>query len=444
MRTTGDCSLLGSRDAVSLCQALRTGELNCVDVAEAFLVASEGDELAAWSSIDGEVLLANAQALDRIGRVERDDLSLFGLPVGVKDNFDTVALPTAYGSPIYAGHRPRDDAEAVRRLAGAGALVAGKTKCTEFAWMSAADTLNPLDRSRTPGGSSSGSASAVAAGTVPIALGTQTAGSINRPASYCGVVGYKPTFDSFPRGGVKLLSWTLDTVGLLARSVRDVRLVAGVLAGPSGRASEHPGHELDRPPRLALARTSAWTEVQPAAQAAIEDVALAAWDAGACLEDLELPRGFAELVAAQEVIQAFESAESLAEELATHGELLSDALRAALEAGAAIAPDTYATAKRAAAELGPAIGALLAGYDGVLTPSTTGTPPLGLEFTGDPRFCRGWTLVGGPCVSVPVAWTPSRLPVGVQVVGAPFADARTLATADWLQEQLAPMTRNRV
>jgi len=442
LRATGDGSLLGSRDAVALGVALRAGELSCLELAEAFLAAADGDELRAWSAIDGDVLVTRARALDRIGQHERDHLPLFGLPVGVKDNFDTADLPTAYGSPIYAGHRPPGDAEAVRRLTAAGALIAGKTKCSEFAWMSPADTVNPLDRSRTPGGSSSGSASAVAAGTVPIATGTQTAGSINRPASYCGVVGYKPTFQTFPRGGVKLLSRTLDTVGLLARSVRDLRLAAAALASPSGGPGR--SQELERPPRLALARTSAWGDVQPAAQAAVEDVALAAWDAGACLEDLELPPGFADLVAAQEVIQEVESATSLAGELETHGDLLSDALRAALEAGAAVPAETYATAKRAATQLGPAIAALLAGYDGVLTPSTTGIPPLGVGFTGDPRFCRAWTLIGAPCVSVPVAWTPSRLPVGVQVVGAPFADGRTLATAEWLLEHLAPITRNRV
>jgi Asp-tRNA(Asn)/Glu-tRNA(Gln) amidotransferase A subunit family amidase len=444
LKATGDGSLMDSRDAVSLCSALRAGELSCVELAEAFLVASDGDEFAAWSAIDGDGVLARARALDRIGRFERDGLPLFGLPLGIKDNFDTADLPTAYGSPIYEGHRPPRDAEAVRRLVAAGAVIAGKTKCSEFAWMSPADTTNPLDRSRTPGGSSSGSASAVAAGTVPIATGSQTAGSINRPASYCGVVGYKPSFQTFPRDGVKRLSSTLDTVGLLARSVRDIRLAAGALGRRSERRPGNVRPAPERPPRLALARTSAWGLIQPAAQAAIESVALAAWDAGACLEDLELPRGFDELVAAHETIQEVESARSLARELELHGDLLSDALRAALEKGAAVPPDVYAGARRAAAELGPAIGARLAGYDGVLTPSTTGTPPVGLGFTGDPRFCRAWTLIGAPCVSVPVAWTPSRLPVGLQVVGAPSADTRTLATAEWLLDNLTPMTRNRV
>jgi Asp-tRNA(Asn)/Glu-tRNA(Gln) amidotransferase A subunit family amidase len=442
--STGDSSLLGSRDAVAVGAALRAGDLTCLELAEAFLAASDGDELGAWSAIDGERLVTRAGQLDQLGDEQRAALPLFGLPFAVKDNFDTADLPTSYGSPIYEGHRPDRDADAVRRLSAAGGMVAGKTKCSEFAWMSPADTVNPLDRSRTPGGSSSGSAAAVAAGTVPLATGTQTAGSINRPASYCGVIGYKPTFEMFSRAGVRLLAPSLDTVGLIGRSIRDIRLTAGVLANRRGDSAIGLGGGLEGRPRLALARTSAWAEVEPAGRAAIEDVALAAWDAGALLEDLDLPSGFDDLVAAQEVIQAVESAASLHEELESHGGLLSDALRSALRRGAAIPGDDYAQAKRTAAELGPTIVALLAGYDGVLTPSATGSPPLGRDFTGDPRFCRAWTLIGAPCVSVPLAWTPSRLPVGIQVVGAPFRDGRTLAVAEWLLDKLAPMTTNRV
>jgi Asp-tRNA(Asn)/Glu-tRNA(Gln) amidotransferase A subunit family amidase len=441
VKATGDSSMLESRDATALGEALRSGELGCVELVEAFLAATAGDELGAWAAIDADALLDRAVVLDRCSEPERALLPLFGVPIGVKDNFDTAGLPTSYGSRIYAGHRPPRDAEAVRRLTAAGAIVAGKTKCTEFAWMTPSDTLNPLDRSRTPGGSSSGSGAAVAAGTIPVATGTQTAGSVIRPASYCGIVGYKPTFGLLPREGVKLLSPTLDTVGLLARSVRDIRAVASTLGG--GARPLHLDDVLTHPPRLALARTFAWERVQPAARAAIETVALAAWDAGACLEDLELPLGFETLVAAQEVIQEVESAASLACELRAHEQQISEPLRAALRRGAAVTPAAYAQAKRAAAELAPAIAAVLARYDGVLTPSTTGTPPLGLGSTGDPAFCRAWTLVGGPCVAVPLAWTPSRLPVGMQVVGAPSTDARTLAVAEWLVDRLAPLTAGR-
>ena len=228
-------------------------------------------EAAALSALDGE---------------QRARLPLFGVPVAIKDNFDTADLPTAYGSPIYAGHRPEADAAAVARLRAAGALIAGKTKCAEFAWMTPSDTLNPLDRSRTPGGSSNGSAAAVAAGAVPLATGTQTAGSINRPGSYCGVLGFKPTFGRYDRDGVKPMSGrstrSACSPGASATSAwRGIRLVLG---GPDARATSSGG------PALGLARApTAWAEVEPAAPAAIEDSRSAAWDAGACLGILSCP-----------------------------------------------------------------------------------------------------------------------------------------------------------
>jgi len=427
-------ALLG-HSAVALRDRVRAGELTCVAVAEAVLAAIGEDGLRAWVAIDPGGLLARAVALDRLGESERARLPMFGVPVAIKDNFDTVDYPTAYGSPVYAGHRPKSDAGAVSRLRQAGALIAGKTKLSEFAWMFATDTLNPLDRERTPGGSSSGSAAAVAAGMVPLATGSQTAGSINRPASYCGVIGYKPTFGTFPRDGVKLLAHSLDTVGLFARSVADLRLAAGVLA-PGAPALEAPPRPEHAAPRLALMRTPHWTRVEPAARAAIEAVAGAAARAGARVEEIEPPAEFAELVAAQTKIQWVEAAENLAPELAAAPERLSDELRTALEDGAAMPRERYADAKRAVAEHGPAMAAVLARFDGVLTPSASGVPPVGLYFTGDPLFCRVETAIGAPSVSVPLAWTPERLPAGLQVIGAPSSDARTLACAEWLLDRL--------
>ncbi|HWC86479.1 MAG TPA: amidase [Solirubrobacteraceae bacterium] len=418
--------------AVALRERLRAGELTCVAVAEAFLEAVGADELRAWAAIDEGVICKRAAALDGLGERERAALPLYGLPVAVKDNFDTVDYPTAYGSPIYLGHRPQHDAGAVRLLREAGAMIAGKTKLSEFAWMFATDTLNPLDRARTPGGSSSGSAAAVAAGTVPIATGTQTAGSINRPGSYCAVVAYKPTFAFFPRDGVKLLADSLDTVGLFARSIADVRLAAGVLAPAAGWAAG----PLPAPPRLALMRTPHWSAVEPPARAAIEGVARAAGEAGASVEEIEPPAGFADLVAAQTTIQWAESAKNLAPELTASPELLSDEIRAALREGAAIPPARYAQARRAAAALGPALASVLGGYDGVLTPSASGVPPAGLYFTGDPLFCRVETLIGAPAISLPLAWTAGGLPAGLQLIGAPGRDARTLACAEWLLARL--------
>jgi Asp-tRNA(Asn)/Glu-tRNA(Gln) amidotransferase A subunit family amidase len=422
--------------AVTLRDRLHAGELTCVAVAEAFLAAVGDDELRAWAAVDDGVLLERAAALDRLGSEERAALPLYGVPVGVKDNFDTVDYPTAYGSPIYAGHRPDRDAGAVRLLRAAGAMIAGKTKLSEFAWMFATDTVNPLDRARTPGGSSSGSAAAVAAGAIPLATGTQTAGSINRPGSYCAVIAYKPTFGTFPREGVKLLADSLDTVGVFARSVADVRLVTGVLAAGAGAFT---ARAAGAAPRVALMRTPHWSVVEPPARAAIERVARAAAEAGARVEEIEPPAGFAELVAAQTTIQWAESATNLARELADSPELLSEEIRSALDEGAAMPAARYFDAKRAVAEHGPKLAGVLEAYDGVLTPSASGVPPLGLYFTGDPLFCRVETVIGAPAISLPLAWTADGLPAGLQLIGAPARDARTLACAEWLLERLSKL-----
>lgn len=404
-------------DAVALRDRLHARECSAVEVARAFLADVDGDALNAWAAVDAERLLGAAAQLDGLDRAARAALPLFGLPVGVKDNFDTAELPTSYGSPIYAGHRPVADAALVTRMRARGALVAGKTKSTEFAWMHSTDTLNPLDRARTPGGSSSGSAAAVAAGTVRLATGSQTAGSINRPASYCGVVGFKPTFERLPRGGVKPLAGSLDTVGLFATSVRDIELV---LAAISGGPPTPPAAAL----RVAFARTPLWSQIEPEAGAAIE----ATSDAADAIE-LELPPEFVELVQSQTTIQYYETARSLAPELERSPQLLSEELRMALDDGARISEARYAAAKRSANALAARLRDTLGAYDGVLTPSTTGVPPLGLEFTGDPMFCRVWTLIGAPCVSLPLALTDAGLPAGVQLVGAPGRDFETLAAA---------------
>jgi Asp-tRNA(Asn)/Glu-tRNA(Gln) amidotransferase A subunit family amidase len=417
-------------DALALRDRLHARECSAVEVARAFVTDVDDDALNAWAAVDAERLLAEAARLDGLDRAARAALPLFGLPVAVKDNFDTAELPTTYGSPIYAGHRPGADAALVMRMRACGALVAGKTKSTEFAWMHATDTLNPLDRSRTPGGSSSGSAAAVAAETVRLATGSQTAGSINRPASYCGVVGFKPTFERVPRGGVKPLAWSLDTVGLFAASVRDIELALSAIldvppAPPSPAGATRP---------LGFARTPLWSQIDPDAAAAIQAASNAA---GA--SELELPPGFVELVQAHTTIQYYETARSLAPELERSPQLLSEELRTALDDGARISQARYAAAKRTADALGARLVDTLGAYSGVLTPSTTGVPPLGLEFTGDPVFCRVWTLIGAPCVSLPLPWTSAGLPAGLQLVGAPGRDFELLAAARGVMSHPSPV-----
>lgn len=419
--------------AVELRQRLRAREVSCAEVARELLAAVGDDPLRAWARVDGTALLARAASLDALASAQRDALPLLGVPVGIKDNFDTVDLVTEYGSPVYAGHRPAADAAVVSRLRDAGALIAGKLKCAEFAWMTPPDTLNPLDTTRTPGGSSNGSAAAVAAGTVPLATGTQTAGSVNRPASYCGVVGFKPTFATIPREGTKLMAPSLDTVGLFAGSVADLRELFAVLGGAAA------GGSVASPPRLAWAATECWDAVEPDAAAATRAWLDAARGAGVAIDSIELP-GYAALARAQEAIQRYESARSLAPELASSASRLSDALRAALRGGAAIPPTEYEDHRDTASRLRPALVAALAGYDGVLTPSATGVPPVGLAFTGDPLFCRVWTLAGAPSLSLPLVWT-AGLPVGLQLVGAPGADAEVLRAGEWLTRRCGGSTR---
>lgn len=384
-----------------------TGADAATQAARGFLEAVDGDGFRAWTALDPDQLLAEAARLDSLPAHERAALPLFGVLVGIKDIFDTATLPTTYGSPIYEGHRPERDAALVSDLRARGALIAGKTATAEFAWMSPPATVNPLDPTRTPGGSSSGSAAAVAAGHVRLATGTQTAGSINRPASYCGVVGFKPTFATLPRDGVKLMSRALDTVGYLAASIGDL-----------GRVLGQPVRASTRLQRIGFLKTPYWERVQPEARRAIEALGVS---------EVQAPTGFEALTKAQRTIQWYDSARSLGIEYEHYRGLLTPALVEALEEGRAMSSMLRAEADRTLARLGPPLARWLDSFDAVLTPSADGVPPVGLEFTGDPLFSRAWTLIGAPCLSIPVAWTADGLPAGVQLVGAPGSDARLLA-----------------
>jgi Asp-tRNA(Asn)/Glu-tRNA(Gln) amidotransferase A subunit family amidase len=417
--------------AAELVRATRSRQITCVEATAAGLERMQaGEALGAWVVIDAELALAAAAELDRAGPGDR---ALFGLPVGVKDIFDTADLPTSYGSPLYAGHRPRVDAAAVAALRRAGAVIIGKTATTEFATLGPSAVANPLRAGRTPGGSSSGSAAAVGAGMVPVALGTQTAGSIIRPASYCAVIGYKPTFGAITRVGVLPVSQSLDTVGLFARNLPDARLLARVLiAADPGvptvrrtipvRLAERAD---DRTLRLGFARTPQWGRIDAAARAAIEHAL-----AGHELVELSLPAAFDRLIEAQQTVQLVETAQALERELCLAGGL-GDELAAFVADGLEVDPEDYARARRDVAAIGWECRAALAQVDAAITPSTTGTPPPG-PATGDPLFCRAWTAIGAPCVAVPLAWADDGLPVGLQVVAAPGADDLALAAAEML------------
>lgn len=419
-------------DAVA---AIRGGELTSeqlvVDCLERIL-ASE-DVLNAWAHLDPEQAMAEARRRDQQVRDGDQPLGpLHGVPVGIKDIVDTAATPTAHGSPIYTGNVPDRDAAAVDRLRAAGAVVLGKTVTTEFALFSPGPTSNPHDPSRTPGGSSSGSAAAVAAHTVPLAIGTQTAGSVVRPASFCGVVGGKPTFGAIPTDGVKPCSSTLDTVGAFATDVADVALALGVMAGDVDRFSPT---ELGDRPRLGLCRTPQWDQLEASTRSAFETAAerLAG---SADVVEVDLPPGFDRLVDAQVTIMTVEAYRELTWERTHHADQLSDQLRRFL-AGAEGRFDHYEDALAVAERCRAEMAEVFTRTPLLFAPSVLGEAPP-ISSTGDPLLCRSWTLLGTPTISVPVMTGPNGLPLGAQVIAARDDDALALAGAALTVEVLAP------
>jgi Asp-tRNA(Asn)/Glu-tRNA(Gln) amidotransferase A subunit family amidase len=406
-------------------------ELRAVDLVRAFLdrIAEREPEVQAFVQLGAAAALARARELDA-GPVRG---LLHGLPFGVKDLFDTFDLPTGYGSPIYTGQQPAADAAAVALCREAGAVLLGKTVTTELANMFPGATRNPHHPGHTPGGSSSGSAAAVADGMLPLALGTQTAGSLIRPAAFCGVVGYKPTHNRVPKAGVKSLSETLDTVGGFARSVRDVALLGAVLTGDM-RLADPASFEQAAAPRLGWCRTPEWAQADgDTHQAWVQAEKLLAGHG----KELVLPDALSSLVSVQKAVQAFETARSLSHERLHHSHQLSAPLQALIADGLAIRGDTHARNLQTTASARQQVQALFADCDVILAPSSIGEAPAGLDGTGDPLFCRSWTLLGLPCVHLPFARGSKGLPVGLQLVGAYGDDHRLLAAAHWLHQRLS-------
>ncbi|MBB3998121.1 amidase [Aureimonas pseudogalii] len=355
------------------------------------------------------------------------DGPLRGIAVGVKDLFDTFDLPTTYGSPIYRDHQPRADAAIVAQVRGAGGWVAGKTATTEFAAMNPAATRNPHDRLRSPGGSSSGSAAAVAAGFIPVALGTQTAGSIIRPAAYCGIAGLKPSFRLLPTVGVKTFAWSLDTVGLFAPSARDVARFAGIL---SRRPLDHEaGLDIDRL-RLGIYRSGIYDQLDPAMADALRKGARVGEELGWFVRDVEETESLRTGREIQAVIQDYEGAMSLLDERTRHRGEISPALLQALDRGGAIEATRYDEARRSARRARRATAELFDNVDLILAPSASGVAPLLSEgSTGDPAFNRLWTLAGTPCINVPGLRAPNGLPLGLTLVARFGGDRLLLAGA---------------
>ncbi|MHB1445927.1 MAG: amidase [Acidimicrobiales bacterium] len=397
----------GAREALERC-------LGMVDRREA--------EVRAWVHIDPEAAAAEANTVDQ----REGGTPLRGLVLGVKDIFDTADMPTGYGSGIFHGHRPSADAAAVSMLRAAGAVCLGKTVTAELAMYEPGPTRNPHRLDHTPGGSSSGSAAAVAAGMADIALGTQTAGSVIRPASYCGVWGMKPTFGVVPTAGVKPVAPSLDTVGWFAASAAVLDLVWVTLTGRPG------GEGLGQPLRIALVRTEQWDDADADTQEAVEEAAERAAEGGAEVVDTELPAALLGLAGQVPVLQGFEACRSLHWERHHRRGELSDGINGVLDWGESIHSDDYDRVLVLVLEARRAVDEVFAGADVVLTPAVDGEAPAGLASTGSPRFARLWTALGWPTLSVPGLRGSSGLPVGVQLVARPGQEARLLACGEWL------------
>ena len=422
--------------ALDLARRIESGELSPRAVIDrcAEAIAAREAEIGAFAVLDLDAARERAQA----GELAR--LPLRGLPVGVKDIFDTVDFPTEYGSPIYAGHRPKTDAAMVMLIRRAGGIVPGKTATTEFAGMHPTRTRNPHKPTHTPGGSSSGSAAAVAAGMLPVAIGSQTGGSVIRPAAYCGIAGFKPSFRLFPTVGMKCFAWSLDTVGVFAAGVADAAFAAGAISGRDLRVDRQP----PAAPTIALARTDVWPEASADMQAAVERAARAAEAAGARVKEIELPPVFAAAGRAHGTIQDFEAYRALAYEFDRHRERLSPVLREQLAKAATITPEAYDDARRTTRRARQMFTEVMAETDVILTPAAPGAAPPGLGSTGKPTFNKLWTLLGPPCVNVPGLADGAGLPLGIQVVGRFARDRIALEAALFLEQAMAEVATETV
>lgn len=386
------------------------------------------EKVGAWIHLGVEAARSRARALD----AANDQGPLSGIPFGIKDIIDTADMPTALGSLIYEGNRPSSDAACVALARKAGAIALGKAVSTEFANLHPGKTRNPLDPSRTPGGSSSGSAAAVGGHMVPLALGTQTTASTIRPASYCGVYGFIPTQGRVSCSGVRQASWTLDRLGLFARSVADIALFHDVVRGA---APEHVA-EMSRPPRIAFCRTHLWERVESYTAALFESAATDLSRLGASVSDMDLPPAFADVSGAHRWISSFEFTKNFTFEIETHLDRISPALRnGRIADGLSCSYETYERALELAGRCRAEFDAMMSDYDAVLTIGASGEAPQGAA-TGDFAFCALWTALHVPCITIPAFTGPNGMPVGLQLVGRRTGDTDLLKTAAWVAKAL--------
>ncbi len=432
--------------AVDLAAQIAGGETSSENVVRRFLdrIKSADAEIGAWTHIDADYALDQARRLDQMRQAGQMIGRLHGVPVGIKDIFDTADMPSEYGSPILAGRQPKADSTIVSALRGAGAVVMGKTVTTEFAMYTPGKTRNPHDPQRTPGGSSSGSAAAVAAGMVPLAIGSQTAGSVIRPASFCGIVGYKPSHGLISRHGALGLSRPLDTVGVFGRTVEDAALLAETLMVYDERDPDmHPRARprlcetaAQKPPAtpvLALVKTATWSEIEPDAAEAFAELAEFLGDT---CDEVPLPEIFDAAGDWHRAVMTADIARSLAAIHQRNPDGLSERLKALIEEGQGVFAVDYNRALDWRNGLNAGLDKVFERYDAIITPAAPGQAPKDLTITGNPAFCVLWTYCGVPAISLPLLQGSDGLPIGVQVVGPRGDDARLLRTARWLMNSV--------
>ncbi len=415
--------MLNALNAHALAAQTASGKVTCEAVAQHALarIAAREPAVKAWAYLDPDQVLREARALD--ARTQRGPLH--GVPVGVKDIIDTADMPTQMGSQIYERHRPMSDASCVAVLRAAGALIMGKTVTCEFAGPTAGATTNPHDAKRTPGGSSSGSGAAVADYMVPFAFGTQTGGSVQRPSSFCGIVGYKPSYGLINTQGVKPAAESLDTVGLMVRSVEDAELFMRVLTN-SEPVEWLTGNE---PIRVGLCRTFQWDKAEAATRNAVEDAARRLAKAGFSVRDVDLPSPCEELPTTRETINDYERARGMAWEWNTHREAISPALSRAIQRGLTTTRESYIAALKRVGQCRRHTMRLFDDVDVLLAPTVNGEAPVGLADTGDHRFQSIWTQLRTPAITLPTHAGPNGLPVGVQLIANYQKDSSLLAIA---------------
>jgi len=416
--------------AVEAVAAIEAGTLTSEKLVRDCLdrIAERDDVVKAWVHLDPDQAIAQARAADAASGG-----LLCGIPVGVKDIIDTYDMPTCHNSPIFEGKVPFGDAACVALCRTENAVIMGKTVTTEFANRHPGATTNPHNPAHTPGGSSSGSAAAVADGHVPLAFGTQTGGSVIRPAAYCGVVGYKPTFGDFNRVGIKMQCHSVDTLGLMARTLDDIALFrAAVLKLPPVLIDRDIGR-----PRIGICRSPVWDQAAPETKALIEATATLLSDRGASVVDVTFAAPFADIIDDHAAITGFESVRNYADERLRNPDKVSDELMSGpMKRGLAVSFERYVAAQRKATAFKAHVDSLFDKVDLLLTPSAPGEAPKGLAATGDPVFNSIWTLAGTPCVTLPAGTGPNGLPLGVQLVGLRHHDDRMLSLAAWVAAHL--------